>query len=140
MKKLLLTGIAALLLATGAAHAQPSKLPNEMMGEWCWDKFVDDDDDVSHYWREEDAPSCDDVLVLEQTRASFRRPISSMPPTNCEFNSIEVADPGTYRIRANCEQHWKFRACTHKSTTLIDVRLAPTSGAKLGCLRVCPSL
>src|SRR5262249_42085086 len=108
MKKLLLTGIAALLLATGAAHAQPSKLPNEMMGEWCWDKFVDDDDDVSHYWREEDAPSCDDVLVLEQTRASFRRPISSMPPTNCEFNSIEVADPGTYRIRANCEQHWKF--------------------------------
>ena len=33
------------------------------------------------------------------------------------------------------------RACTHKSTTLIDVRLAPTSGAKDGvigpaCLRI----
>jgi hypothetical protein len=22
--------------------------------------------------------------------------------------NIEVVDPGTYRIRANCKQHWKF--------------------------------
>jgi hypothetical protein len=33
MKKLLLSGIAALFLATGAAHADT--LPKEMLGNWC---------------------------------------------------------------------------------------------------------
>jgi hypothetical protein len=34
MKKVLLTGIAALLLATGTAHADT--LPKEMLGSWCF--------------------------------------------------------------------------------------------------------
>jgi hypothetical protein len=34
MKKLLPTGIAALFLATGAAHAN-DKLPEHMLGRWC---------------------------------------------------------------------------------------------------------
>jgi|SRR5262245_10268520 len=33
MKKLLLTGIVALFLTTGAAHAEP--FPKEMLGKWC---------------------------------------------------------------------------------------------------------
>jgi len=40
MKKLLLSGIAALLLATGAAHARLAQaatieLPSDMLGYWC---------------------------------------------------------------------------------------------------------
>jgi hypothetical protein len=35
MKKLLLTGIAALFLATGTAHAT-EHLPEAMLGNWCW--------------------------------------------------------------------------------------------------------
>ena len=35
MKKLLLTGIAALFLATGTAHATVP-LPEAMLGNWCW--------------------------------------------------------------------------------------------------------
>jgi hypothetical protein len=34
MKKALLTGIAALFLATGTAHAN-DKLPEHMLGRWC---------------------------------------------------------------------------------------------------------
>jgi hypothetical protein len=40
MKKLLLTSVAALLLATGAAHtrlaqAATIQLPNDILGYWC---------------------------------------------------------------------------------------------------------
>jgi len=35
MKKLLLAGIAALLLSTGAAHAT-ERFPEAMLGNWCW--------------------------------------------------------------------------------------------------------
>jgi hypothetical protein len=35
MKKLLLTGIAVLFLATGAAHAHDAQLPDGMFGTWC---------------------------------------------------------------------------------------------------------
>jgi len=39
MKKLLLTSIAALLLATGTAHAA-DKLPEYMLGRWCYGNDV----------------------------------------------------------------------------------------------------
>ena len=35
MKYVLLAGCAALFLATGAAHAD-SRLPEAMLGNWCW--------------------------------------------------------------------------------------------------------
>ena len=108
MKKLLLTNIAALFLATGTVHAQSSKLPNEIMGEWCFDKFVDDEDDVSHYWREEEAPSCDDVLILNRQELLSGTLSLQCHQQTANLINIEVADPGTYRIRANCEEHWKF--------------------------------
>ena len=41
MKKLFLTGIAALLLATGAAHAT-ERLPEAMLGNWCWIEGCDE--------------------------------------------------------------------------------------------------
>ena len=41
MKKLLLTGIAALFLATGTAHVDP--LPNIYLGRWCLDNKNSDD-------------------------------------------------------------------------------------------------
>ena len=39
----LLTGIAALLLTTGAAHATVP-LPEAMLGNWCWIEGVDEQD------------------------------------------------------------------------------------------------
>src|SRR5215470_17135082 len=41
MRKLLLASIAALLLATGAAHADP--LPNIYLGHWCLDNKNSDE-------------------------------------------------------------------------------------------------
>jgi hypothetical protein len=112
MKSLFLTSVGALFLATGTAHAQSVDLPNEMLGEWCWDKIVntqkEDDDDQTYYFREEKAQTCDDVFVLTKTTANFTRPVSSMPPLNCEIDNIEFVDQTTYRIRAHCVQHWKF--------------------------------
>jgi hypothetical protein len=35
MKKLFLTGIAALFLATGTAHATTVTMPDKLHGEWC---------------------------------------------------------------------------------------------------------
>jgi hypothetical protein len=43
LKKTLLTGIAALFLATGTAHAI-ERLPEAMLGNWCWIEGVDEQD------------------------------------------------------------------------------------------------
>jgi len=42
MKKLLLTGIAALFLATGTAHAvhDTTHLPEHWQGRWCYDSYI----------------------------------------------------------------------------------------------------
>jgi hypothetical protein len=39
MKKLLLTGIAALFLATGTVPAD-NKLPEHILGRWCYDYVI----------------------------------------------------------------------------------------------------
>jgi hypothetical protein len=60
MKKLLLTSIAALFLATGAAHAaETTKLPDAILGAWCgsWG-WQFPDDDTAHLWRTDDVHDC----------------------------------------------------------------------------------
>jgi len=56
MKKLLLTGVAALFLATGAAHAQVKKASPEQVTKWPSPNFVADcrRDRLSIYFDKED--------------------------------------------------------------------------------------
>jgi len=65
-------------------------------------------------------------LRMPQTRTR-REPRETLSDSSVRFYPLAI-------VLAN-------RACTHKSTTLIEVRLAPTSGAKDGvigpaCLRI----
>ena len=48
MKKLLLTGIAALFLATGVAHAA-DQLPEYMLGRWCYGNDVSTEAQVVYF-------------------------------------------------------------------------------------------
>ena len=50
MTKTLLTGIAALFLATGAAHAT-ERLPEAMLGNWCWIEGGDEQN-----WNQQNLP------------------------------------------------------------------------------------
>ena len=50
MKKLLLTSIAALFLATGTAHAD-GRLPEAILGNWCWIEGGDEQN-----WNQQNLP------------------------------------------------------------------------------------
>src|SRR5262249_22222923 len=101
MQKLLLTGIAALLLATGTAHAD-ERLPKAMLGRWC---------QALHseirmlYFRPNfvGRQYCDlhDGITLSQSGFSDDRPIDQ-----CDeyvFDKIERTQDG-YLVSAHCEK------------------------------------
>jgi hypothetical protein len=60
MKKTLLTGVAVLFLATGAAHAEQSLLPSGFLGDWCMSK--NSDGDIAH--RKEVVGPCKKTLSI----------------------------------------------------------------------------
>jgi hypothetical protein len=53
MKKLLLSGVAALFLATGVVPARAADLPAEMLGPWCYQYSYQfpNDEEAFHLWR-----------------------------------------------------------------------------------------
>src|SRR5262249_55289128 len=84
MKKLLLISIAALLLATGTAHAAP--LPNMFLGRWCYShgyyNWVTEEEDVT---KEEAWEKCrGGDGYLEITRRGWTR-----HEEDCKFISIK---------------------------------------------------
>jgi len=120
MKKFFLTSTAALLLATGTAHAdQPNvQLPDYILGHWCHDDASSPNDGEEHYYDQEH--DCDewfthifrdddgnygyftDLIMqgLKEPRADY-----------CAFDKIESVDvpatgeddPDVYLVHAKCE-------------------------------------
>src|SRR5215831_9239605 len=113
MKKLLLTGIAALFLATGTAQAaEVAKLPDAMLGAWCgqWG-WQFPDEDAEHWWRTEDVEDCGNrggIHVRKDGWDYYR----FGPRGSCKFASVqllkdeptEATRPGdVYRVHADCK-------------------------------------
>jgi len=93
MKKALLTGIAALLLATGAAHATV-QLPEAMLGDWCSsDKSTDN---RSVFFRADKCPNNpeEDITVLVDGYETMW--------ANCTFEKLEQ-NGDVYQGRSFCK-------------------------------------
>jgi hypothetical protein len=89
MKKLLLTGIAAMLMATSAAHAT-ERLPEHMLGQWCPLGAVETN---VIYVR---APECSGATIFWQTGYDKYE-------QTCRYISIRQSkNPGVYQIIARC--------------------------------------
>jgi hypothetical protein len=97
MKRLLLTGVAALLPATGTAHADT--LPKKMLGPWCMNlKDVGRPEayaDTVHYTRKD----CND---LGDTGISVGRNSFGMQDYGCDFKKINRLAKNAYSIHAIC--------------------------------------
>jgi len=114
MKKLFLTSIAALFLATGAATAQTLKveLPDAMLGAWCGKYSYHIPDEIGlHWWRTEDVEDCANrggIYVRKDGWDYYR----FGPQGFCKFVSVQLLKdevteanrPGdVYRIHADCK-------------------------------------
>jgi len=103
VKTLFLTGIAALFLAAGAAHAD-DKLPEAMLGVWCQASVKGDANRIyyrpnfgGHTW--DGCSDFDDGITLSQDGFSDDRPIDG-----CDyvFDKIERIKDDTYIVFARC--------------------------------------
>ena len=103
MIKLLLAGVAVLLLATGTAHTS-EQLPKQMLGRWCEASLHSEARKL--YYRpsfagREYCTDFDDGITLSQTGFSDDRPIDQ-----CDeyvFDKIERTKDG-YLVSAHCEK------------------------------------
>jgi hypothetical protein len=90
MKKLFLTGIAVLLLATGAAHA--TDLPSAMISrDWCWS------DEAKAYTQQ---PECDDNFLIVKQEG-----YESLEAGECVFDRIERVTQDIYQTHARCKSY-----------------------------------
>ena len=118
MKKLLLTGIAALFLATGTATAQSPKaeLPDAMLGDWCgqYAYHFTDERDAEHWWR--NTGDDDDYDCANRGGIRVRKDgwdyARFGPQGSCKFVSVQLLKdeptqanrPGdVYRVHADCK-------------------------------------
>jgi hypothetical protein len=104
MKKLLLTGIAALFLATGTAQAN-DQLPEQMLGRWCEASLRSDIRTL--YFRpslvgREHCVDFNDGITLSQSGFT-----NDLPTDTCYeyiFDKVERIQDDTYYITAHCEK------------------------------------
>src|SRR5262249_51299046 len=117
----LITGIAALLLSEGAAHATNVEIPEDLLGRWCYDEkaspnyyeevYTDRDDcdqDYSYIWKDGDKYGYNTDLFNKDITASGR--------DYCTFDKIEEVevkqtgedDPLIFSIHANCWSGWNL--------------------------------
>ena len=118
MKKLLLTSIAALFLATGIATAQSPKveLPDAMLGAWCgqYAYHFTDERDAEHWWR--NTGDDDDYDCANRGGIRVRKDgwdyARFGPQGSCKFVSVQLLKdeptqanrPGdVYRVHADCK-------------------------------------
>ena len=97
MKKLLLTGVAALFLATGTAHAD-DKLPEHWLGRWCSAPFVSTEAQVVYF-----RSTCGDMtdgIMLKENSYIDEAPADDAP--SCTFDKIKRKDEETYLVYLHC--------------------------------------
>src|SRR5947207_15520286 len=83
MKKVLLTGVAALFLATGTAHADV--VPKKFLGTWCGEPEVEGL--VFHRKRQNE--NCDDGYIIRRTTI---RSTDGSGKCTVSSNSGEISD------------------------------------------------
>ena len=106
MKKLFLTGIAALFLATGAAHAT-DQLPEHILGRWCNSYASTKSQEVYFRPNHRDRESCccsdmTDGITISQDGYDDDSPVDDAP--SCLFDNIKRKDRDTYLIHAHCKE------------------------------------
>jgi hypothetical protein len=103
MKKALLAGCAALLLATGAAHAAPT-IPSEYQGNWCSPSKEEDNIYYSIQKRED----CEDHWGwLKITGNSFEA-----WEEYCEPTKVVAEKSHAHAIRLTCEAFEEAQSIT----------------------------
>ena len=105
MKKLLLSGIAALFLAAGTAHAD-DRLPEHMLGTWCHDYDSTKSQHVyfrpNHY--DPDRCCCSDMTDgITIYQHGFDDDSPAVLP-GCLFDKIEKKNKDTYLIQTGCQK------------------------------------
>jgi hypothetical protein len=88
MKKLLLSGVTMLFLATGTAHAT-DQLPAAMIKHWCWN------DGERAYTQQEQCGH--DFLIVR------REGYESLEGGECVFDMVERVAQDTYQTHAKCK-------------------------------------
>jgi hypothetical protein len=118
MKKPLLAGIAALLLATGAAHADV--LPASIRGDYCWGGNTD----KVLYKRGE--PCSSNAAVFSRTHYENARDV------DCDFIKIKKISKTVYRIQADCvNSHTQPK----QFFTLFKLKILPSQNLLITYLR-----
>jgi hypothetical protein len=117
MKKALLTGIAALFLATGTAHAT-ERLPEVMLGHWCWVEGGDEQNWTQQIFARVPPEGChggDNLIRIDQNGIEDEG--------SCTFGKIEQSGPNAFLIYTYCDDD------TNGSTSfeIIDGKLVITA-------------
>jgi len=105
MKKLLLTGIAALFLATGQAHAN-DQLPEQILGRWC-EASTKGPNKIFYRPEFQGREGCvdfDDGVTFDENGFS-NDSAASDSPESCEewvFDKVERLQDNDYIISAHC--------------------------------------
>lgn len=104
--KLLLTGVAALLLATGTAHAN-DLLPESVLGRWCHDGNISNESKEVYFRRGTEPNWCcrndfTDGITIDQE--GYSDDIASDNPGDCLFDKIERRGRDTYLIHTQCKR------------------------------------
>jgi len=112
-----IAGIAALFLATGAAHATVP-LPEAMLGNWCWIEGGDERNWNQQIFARVPPEGChggDSLIRIDQN--------GSEGEGSCIFGKIEQTGPNAFLIYTYCDDH------ANGSTTfeIIDEKLVITA-------------
>ena len=105
--KLLLTGVAALLLATGTAHAN-DLLPESVLGRWCHDGNISNESEEVYFRPDHTGGNsccCNDMtdgITIDQEGYSDNRPVDN--PGDCLFDKIERRGRDAYLIHTRCKR------------------------------------
>jgi hypothetical protein len=107
IKRLFLTGVAALFLATGIAHAN-DKLPEYMLGRWCSSPFVGTKTQEVYFRPDQNSPgktTCSDLtdgINIDQKGYVDESPADNAD--DCVFDNINRRNNDTYLIHARCKE------------------------------------
>jgi hypothetical protein len=106
MRKLLLAGVAVLLMGISAAHAK-DQLPKHMLGRWCYD-YIISTKSLKVYFRpdhKERTCCCSDMtdgITISQEGYDDDSPADDAP--SCLFDKIDQENRDTYLVHMRCRE------------------------------------